>query len=212
MKTTLSRRSLIVVVGLLGLLLAGCDDFGLEDGAFWPPKLGQAYPEITFLNYDSQELRLSDFKGKVVLVEPVGMTCEACNAFSGGNERGGVGKIIPQGNLESLETYIARYCGGVTLDHPDVVLVQVLLYDLTMEAPDLEDATIWAQHFGFDKDPNVYVVVSKTDLRSDASFKMIPGVQLVDKNSLLRFDSTGHRPKHNLWSELLPAVPWLLEG
>ena len=99
---------------------------------------------------------------------------------------------------------------GTTLT--DLVLVQVLLYDLTMEAADIEDAAIWAQHFGFDRDPNVYVVVSKADLRGKASFRMIPGVQLVDKGSVLRFDSTGHQPKHNLWTELLPAVPWLLEG
>ena len=210
MKTTLSHRLLIVVVVFLGLLLAGCDEFDLDEGAFWPPKVGQLYPEVTFVNYDGREMRLSDFKGKVVLVEPVAMTCHACNAFSGGNERGGIGNVIPQGNLESLEVYIARYSNGVTLDHPDLVLVQVLLYDLTMEAADIEDAAIWAQHFGFDRDPNVYVVVSKADLRGEASLRMIPGVQLVDKRSVLRFDSTGHPPRHNLWTELLPAVPWLL--
>ena len=202
----------IIALGLFAGLLAGCDDLDLDEGAFWPPRVGEAYPEITFVNYDGRELKLSDFAGQVVLVEPVGMTCEACNALSGGNERGGVGQIIPQGNLESLEAYIDRYCGGVTLDHPDVVLVQVLLYDLAMEAPDLEDAAIWAQHFGFDRDPDVFVVVPKGDLRGKASFALIPGVQLVDKEGVMRFDATGHRPKHNLWTELLPSVPWLIES
>jgi len=208
-----AMRRLALLI-LLALPLAGCDELDsfAGDRAKWPPKLGQAFPDIAFVNYDGTEIRLSQFKGKVVLVEPVGMTCTACNAFSGGNRVGGIRDVRPQGDLGSLEDYIYDYCGGVTLQHPDLVLVQVLLYDLTLEAPDLEDARIWAEHFGFDRDPNVYVVVAKGDLRSDASWKMIPGVQLVDTDSVVRYDATGHRPRHNLWTQLLPAVPGLIDG
>jgi hypothetical protein len=211
MTTILSRRQATALLLTGPLVLTACDDiFG--DRASWPPKLGQPFPDVSFISSDGKDLRLSQFKGKVVLMEPVGMTCQACNAFSGGNQVGGIGQIQPQGNLSSLEDYIYDYCGGITLTHPNLVLVQVILYDLTMEAPDLEDAQIWAEHFGFDRDPNVQVVVPKSDLRSKASWKMIPGVQLVDKESIVRYDSTGHRPRHNLWTELLPAVPRYVNG
>ncbi len=57
----------------------------------------------------------------------------------------------------------------------------------------------------------VYVVFSERDLRGDASYNMIPGFQLIDRDSILRKDSTGHQPRHNLWKELLPEVRRLLD-
>jgi hypothetical protein len=44
-------------------------------------------------------------------------------------------------------------------------------------------------------------------LVNDASYKMIPGLQLVDQDFILRYDSTGRtNQRHNLYRELLPAV------
>ena len=33
---------------------------------------------------------------------------------------------------------------------------------------------------------------------------MVPGFQLVDRRFVLRWDATGHSPRHNLYTELLP--------
>ena len=55
----------------------------------WPPKLGEPFPNLELVSHTGDTVRLSDFQGKVVLVEPIGMTCAACNAFSGARERGG---------------------------------------------------------------------------------------------------------------------------
>src|SRR5579885_426641 len=52
-------------------------------GFAWPPVNGQAYPDLKLLDQDGHEVALSSFKGKVILLEPVGMTCAACNAYSG---------------------------------------------------------------------------------------------------------------------------------
>lgn len=196
------------------LLLTGCDDFAPEFwglGAAWPPRLGKTYPDIEFTNYDGRRIQISDFKGKVVLVEPVGMSCEACNAFAGAHIRGDFEGIRPQPGLDSIEEYMYERLDGLTVDNSDLVLVQLLLYDLFMEAPDAEDARIWAEHFGFDKNPNVYVIFSERDLRGKASYRLIPGFQLVDRNSRLRADSTGHRPRHDLFTELLPMIPRMLD-
>lgn len=184
--------------------LTGCLE--TSPGAAWPPTLGKPFPNLVFTSHDGRKVRISDFKGKVVLVEPVGMSCQACNAFSGGHEVGGIGDIAPQEGLGTLEEYLSTYGDGVSLENDDVVLVQILLYDLDMKALDIEDARKWVEHFGLDRNPNVYVVFSEKNLTNRASFLMVPGVQLVDKTSVVRFDSTGHRPRHNLYTQLLPGV------
>ncbi len=57
---------------------------------------------------------------------------------------------------------------------------------------------------------NEVVLVADDYLIGPATFKMIPGFQLVDPEFRLRWDATGHRPRHDLWGELLPALPRLL--
>ena len=49
-------------------------------------------------------------------------------------------------------------------------------------------------------------------LVSDDSFRMIPGLQLVDRDFVLRYDSAGRRPPHDLWTELWPGVAGALAG
>jgi hypothetical protein len=39
---------------------------------------------------------------------------------------------------------------------------------------------------------------------------MIPGFQLIDRDFVLRYDASGHRPRHDLWRELMPAIPRLI--
>jgi cytochrome oxidase Cu insertion factor (SCO1/SenC/PrrC family) len=39
----------------------------------WPPQLGQPYPDLELVDQTGQKTRLSSFKGKVILIEPVGM-------------------------------------------------------------------------------------------------------------------------------------------
>ena len=175
----------------------------------WPPQVGQPYPDLEFVNHDGRAIRMSDFKGRVLLVEPIGMNCPACNAFAGAGRKGGFEGVKPQGGLGSIERYLREYA-GTTLGR-DLVLVHLLLYEFTMGAPKLEDAQLWAEHFDLTGQKNVYVVYSERDLRGDASYNLIPGFQLVDRLSILRKDSTGHHPRHNLWKELLPEVKRLLD-
>ena len=139
------------------------------------------------------------------------MNCAACNALSGAQQAGGYNGMRPQAGMASLENYLSQF-GGVTLDHPDIVLVQILLYDFQLDTTEVTEAQAWASHFGFDRNPNVHVLVPKDDLRGKASFKSIPGVYLLDRQLVVRKDSTGHKPRHNLWRELLPAVPALLRS
>jgi hypothetical protein len=58
------------------------------------------------------DLERSSFKGIVILVEPVGMNCPACNAFSGGIQKGGYKGTHPQNGLPSIEQLFPKYTGG----------------------------------------------------------------------------------------------------
>ena len=106
----------------------------------WPPRLGEPYPDLTLIDQTGQPVRLSSFKGSVILIEPVGMTCSGCQAFSGAH----------------------------------------------------------------------LVLAGTKELLGDASYNMIPGFHLVDRNFIFQSDSAGHTPRHNLVTHLLPMVPKLL--
>ncbi len=152
---------------------------------------------------------ISELYGSVVLVEYVGMTCAACRAFSGANEVGSYQNITPQGGLPSIKKLFKDYT-NISLDDNRIKFVQILLYSMTMDSPTPEHASNWANHFGFNRYSNEIVAVPKRDLRGKGSFNLIPGFQVLDKKLVVRKDSTGHRPRHNLYSELLPLVKKLL--
>ena len=179
----------------------------------WPPRVGEPYPDLELVNNRGESVRMSDFAGRVVLVEPIGMNCPACNAFAGAHEPGrdGFEGTVPQPGLPSIHQALEQYDNGVELDDERLVLLQLLLYDYGMEAPDVEDARHWDEHFEVSRRGG-RVVVPARDLRGPATYDLIPGFQLVDARGVLRFDSSGHRPRHNLWTELLPALPGVLDG
>jgi len=180
--------------------------------SFWPPELNKEFPDVELIDQNGSKLRISDFQGSVLLIEYIGMNCPACQAFSGANT-----KIGPYQNngvqkgLKSIKEYCPLYANGVSLTDDEITYIQILLYDMKLGSPGLEDAKKWAKHFRFDSAKREFVTVPTKDLRGNASYNLIPGFQLVDKNFVLRSDSTGHNPRHNLWKTLLPMVSKLME-
>lgn len=178
----------------------------------WPPVKGKPFPNLELVSQDGKKVRLSDFKGKVILVEVIGMNCPACNAWSGAQTRGGYQNTRPQADLASIETYLPRYA-GVKWNDPRVVFVQILLFGMDLKTPSTADARKWAAHFDFKTQQQEYVLAGTDALLSPAnhraSFDMIPGFFLVDKNFVVRSDATGHRPKDSLYEHLLPMIPKL---
>jgi hypothetical protein len=179
--------------------------------AVWPPRVGEPYPDLELIDQTGRPVRLSSFKGSVLLIEPIGMTCPACQAFAGAHRLGPYGGIAPQGGLPSIEELVPQYARGVSLSDDRIVFVQLLLYSMTMGAPTPEDARKWAAHFRADRAKNHIVLAGTREFIGQASYDMIPGFQLVDRNFILQVDATGHRPRHNLFTQLLPALPRLLE-
>ena len=156
--------------------------------------------------------RLSDYKGKVILVEPIGVPCPACQAFCGGNMVGGFQGVQPQPGLPSIQES-ARQHGRFGLSDERIVKVYLLLYSMNMRAPTPRDAKAWAEHFGMDRKKNEIVLAGLSSMISDESYAMIPGMQLIDQDFILRVDSTGRTSRtHDLYRDLLPRVGQLLRN
>ncbi len=177
---------------------------------FWPPREGYYYPNLSLTNYDGKQISLSSLKGKVILFEPIGMSCPGCQAFAGAGKNGiaGLGGVVPQMGMSNVDELLSQQ--NISPHDPRLVVVQILLYNLSMQAPSVNDARLWAKHFHLEGKPNRYVLAGTSSLIGDASYNLIPGFQLVDKSYVLRCDSTGHNPKHNLYTELLPMLKKML--
>ncbi len=171
----------------------------------WPPIVGKAYPEVELHDQSGEIIKLSSFKGKIIIVEMIGMNCPACQAWSGAKEYGSFEGIKPQWGLPSFRKDFERY-SDVSFNHPKIVFVQILLYNMQMGAPSINDAKRWAEHFSLKKENNHLVLAGTKDYLGKASYDLIPGFQLIDKNFTLRYDATGHWPKDSLYDELLPGV------
>lgn len=176
----------------------------------WPPEKHRTYPDLELLDQDGKLRRLSEFKGKVILIEPVGMSCPACIAFSGGQQYGPFQGAHPQANLDSIEEYLRQF-GRIEMDDPQLVFVQLLLFNSQMQAPTADEVTAWVKHFKLRRSENLFVLGGTPSLASAESRSVVPGFQLIDKNFILRVDSTGEQPADDLYRELLPRIRQLID-
>lgn len=177
----------------------------------WPPVVGEEYPDLELINSDGEMVHLSDYAGNVLLIEPIGMTCKACQAFAGGNLIGGFGKIKPQSDLESIEEYLPRYSNGTSLYDPSITYIQLIFYNLKNTHPSADDLAQWEDHFETNAHNNIVVLGATEQMIGTTAFRMIPGFQLVDRDFILRADGAGHKAPDNIYTDLLPMVPELIE-
>lgn len=172
-----------------------------EKPANWPPVTNQEFPNIKMFDADGKDVELKSLKGTTLIVEPVAMTCSGCQAFSGGHKHGGFGKIQPQPGLKSFEEYFKSYSGGIELNDKRIKFVQIIFYDMQVKPPTKDDVALWRKHFKMNS-----VYGAKKEFIDNYSFAMIPGFFLIDKNFKLIADSTGHNPKVNLYTFLIPET------
>jgi hypothetical protein len=180
----------------------------------WPPVVGQFYPNLVLKDQAGQFTAISDFQGKVILLELVGLTCSACHALAGGNEPGMARfrDVEPQPGLSSIERFALGYA-KLSLDHPDIVFVQLVLYGMDGRSPPAEeDVRAWASHFSMDRRKNEIVLIGDQRFISPETRRLIPGFHLIDQNGILRAMSSND-PRHDpLHSSLLPKLASLVNG
>lgn len=213
---------LSVITGLciliaIPFIITGCQmvNFAKPDQLkieHWPPIIGEEYPDLELINADNETVHLSDYAGNVLLIEPIGMTCKACQAYAGGNIVGGFSGVKPQNNLESIEEYMPRYTNGTSLYDPSITYIQLIFYNTKNTHPSAEDLQRWETHFETNKHPNIVVLGATEPMIGSTAFRMIPGFQLVDRDFILQADGAGHNPPNNIYTDLLPMVPQLIES
>ncbi|MCP3915221.1 MAG: hypothetical protein GY711_06680 [bacterium] len=113
--------------------------------------------------------------------------------------------------MPSLDEAAQRY-GQVSLDDDRLVVVHLLLYGYDMEAPSLSDAREWAEHYGLDERDNHIVLVGDPRMIGPRTYRMIPGLQVVDEDFVLTYDSAGGSARDDLWTELWPGLGHMLGG
>ena len=182
--------------------------FGLGKGSPavtpWPPLKGERFPDLVLPDQNGDPVRLSDYAGRVMLVEYVAISCMGCQAFSGGADRGAFGRFGVQPGLKSIDQYARQYA-GVSLGK-DVVFVQILLYGSDMNSPAASEAKRWAAHFRLDRNLDEIVLRASDSMLSRETHRLIPGFQLVDRDFTVVSDSCGHHPADDLYRELLPMM------
>ncbi len=159
----------------------------------WPPAKGQPFPALELLDIHGASVQLSSLAGKVLIVEPVGLSCPGCQAYSGGAHAGGFRGVEPQPGLLSIDDLLASR--GIDPAHPDLVLVQLIFYDMSAAAaPTVADARAWAEHFGLDRRPNTVVLVGDERYVSPETYSIIPGYYVVDRELQVVGDLTSATP------------------
>lgn len=183
----------------------------------WPPAMNKAYPDIPLIDQSGVEFKLSDLKGKVLLVEFIDMASPVSQAYSGAKTKGTLGaatQTVDEGTapIEEIIKTETRPVGQVDLPHPDIIMVKILIYNENAQQAGPPDAERWAKHFGFSREGGVIVAVPQKNLRDKTTDLLIPGFQLIDKAFLLRVDSAGVNPKNSLIFSLAPLIPTLLQA
>jgi len=178
----------------------------------WPPKMNQLYPEIELIDQKGQAFRLSDLKGSLLVVEYIDITSPVSQAQSGARSFGvyGAANEFDARSLTFLEYFNKVGGDAVNFENFDVIAVKIIVYGEAGAAGSRDDAQNWADHFGMERDDGVIVAVPSKDLRGEKSDRLIGGYQLIDKNMLLRVDSSGPIPKHNLEMTFMPLFLKLL--
>lgn len=187
---------------------------GVEQPAHaWPPVKGEPYPDLALEDHEGNTVRLSSLRGKVLVIEPIGLACPACNAYAGAETRGGFRGSSVQTGLGSIDEHLSRFAGTSLGVDPDLVLVQLLLFDTSSSVgnpPTAEEAREWAAHFRLDQRKNVLVLRGTRALANGGGYAMVPGFQVVDRKGVLRFDGSGHSPADDPYRTVLGSIPDLL--
>ncbi len=180
----------------------------------WPPKMNKPYPDFEMFDQEGKEFTFSSLKGKVIVVEYIDVSSPISQAQSGaglfGPYYGSSSSDIDKYAKPFAEVLRKNTGQGFVLPHDSIIELKIIVYGEGGGAGTRDDAQRWAEHFHLKKSDNVIVAVPKKDIRDERTDKIITGYQLVDKNLILRVDSAGPEPKHNLALTLVPLVPKLV--
>ncbi len=188
----------------------------------WPAHMNKPYPEISLIDHDGKTFKLSDYKGKVIVLSFLDMSSPKSQAQAGSGLSGAYGVTKDVDDMAEPFDAVLRDAGNkidvfnggmedeVSLPNDKVIEIMVLVYGQEGGQATIDDAENWASHFDLEKEQGIIVAIPQKDIRGKESDQVINGFQLVDANQMLRVDSSGPAPKHNLRMTLIPLFSKLL--
>lgn len=178
----------------------------------WPPAMNVTYPDFDLIDQTGAPFKISDLKGKIVLIEWVDMSSPISQGYSNAADVGVFGSVEKFDQFAvPIEKMIAKETSGqIVLPNDNLQILKIIIQTQNGQQPQQKDAEEWAAFFKYSKENNVIVAVPAKDLRGKLTETITPGYQLVDADLMLRVDSAGLNPKHNLQMTLVPMLPKLL--
>ncbi len=175
----------------------------------WPPQVGKPFPDLLLLDARGRLTRLSQFRGRVLLVELVATGSPASVAFAGGHAYGPFQSVAPQTNLKSLQDYLHQF-GPVDLRDLRLVHVRLVIFNRNGLPPTVEDLQQWETHFRLEGFPNAITLAAKGPIVGPQNRDRVPGFYLVDRQFVVRAESCGVNPKHDFYGFVIPLLHELL--
>ena len=134
----------------------------------WPPTRLETFPDLELRDLAGEPVRLSTFKGKVILFEFAGLGHPESIALAGGAATGGYKDLASTSEEPALRTQLQEV--RVPLDHPDFVHVHVIFHGPS--GASLEEAREWARHFRLDRRPYTQVLLADARLHADVGGRL----------------------------------------
>ena len=170
----------------------------------WPPVVGERYPDMALHDLEGRAVRLSSLAGKVLLISPIGTTSPGSIGFEGGPNCKPLAGFAPQHTVDGIQDLLVEH--GVAVDHEDLLTVHLLLYSTMTAPPTAEQARQWVNHFALDERDNCVVLVGDRRYIRPETLRIIPGIQFVDRNFILRADGGGMSAPDNIYTDVIPMV------
>lgn len=174
-------------------------------GATWPPTRGSALPEVTLLDADGRSVALRSFVGKPIILVCVAMSCSGSQALAGGNEIGGLGKVVPQGGIAPLDAWLSQV-GQVHPTDPGLTVIHLLHTGFGLDLPTQDEAKSWEQHFGLDRRANHHVLIADSQVISGIQ----RGLVLCDERGFVVAEWLDPAYADDLQTRFMPALARLL--
>lgn len=174
----------------------------------WPPELDKHYPDLDLIDKDGVPFKISDYKGKVIIIIPINMRNPIVQSIEGAESFGTYNGAPSKKDIKSLPEYIKLYANGLSLPHNDLIFIHIIFHNEAMQTPSFKDAALWARHFILEKSQNQIVCIPADKIPDYATNQIVPRIQLVDKNFYLRAETIlPETAKDYIKNVFVPMIP-----
>ncbi|MBL4848361.1 MAG: DUF4034 domain-containing protein [Planctomycetes bacterium] len=173
----------------------------------WPPLRGKEHPDLTLFDLAGKEVKLSSFKGKVILLHFVATTSPGSIAQAGGFKGESYQGVSPQAGVWRLDKELKE--ANVPVDSPDLIWLQVMVYGPRQGVPTLSDAKAWAKHFKLAERPRTRVLYTDKRYQVPATYALVPGYFVIDREFKFVYDRANMISADG-YTEVANGLKWLL--